>query len=174
MLEKIPPERRLLFVFLSRTEDGSASTSHSPGATSTSTARRILARAEVVKGRRGRRKSRWLQIPEWLMELLLDTCPPEDRVGARPLFPWLHGVQHPIQAANKTMAPPARPPGSRTTIPMICVTGGSRSGTGRGSPPATIGDRAGQRQIAVTLDTYTHVMPLGEVSETAFLELLRP
>ena len=37
------------------------------------------------------------------MDLLLDTCPPEDRTAERPLFPWLHSHKHPTQAANKTM-----------------------------------------------------------------------
>ena len=89
MLEKIPAARLLLYVFLE--QDGGRIGEHvaftwgdvdreSP---------RILARPEAVKGRRGRRKPRWLQIPEWLMELLLETCPPEDRIGTRPLFPWL-------------------------------------------------------------------------------------
>ena len=43
---------------------------------------------------------------------------------------------------------------------------------GQGIPAREIGDRVGQRQIAVTLDTCTHVMPLGEVTENEFLALL--
>ena len=67
-------------------------------------ASRILARPDAVKGRRGRRRPRWLQIPEWLMDLLLETCPPEDRLADRPLIPWLNRLEHPRQAANKTMS----------------------------------------------------------------------
>jgi hypothetical protein len=33
------------------------------------------------------------------------------------------------------------------------------------------GERVGQRQIAVTLDVYTHVMPLDEIPESAYLEV---
>jgi hypothetical protein len=43
---------------------------------------------------------------------------------------------------------------------------------GQGIPAREIGDRAGQRQIAVTLDVYTHTMPLDEVSEAAFKDVL--
>jgi integrase len=35
---------------------------------------------------------------------------------------------------------------------------------GQGIPARVIGERVGQRQISTTLDIYTHVMPLDEVS----------
>ena len=174
-LDKIPPERRLLFVFLE--QDGGRIGEHvafHPGDVD-GYGSRILARADApAKGRRGRRKSRWLQIPEWLMELLLRPDPPEDRVGARPLFPWLHGVQHPIQAANKTMRTACKAAGIPHFHPHDLRHRRISLWHGQGIPARTIGDRVGQRQIAVTLDTYTHVMPLGEVSETAFLQPPRP
>ena len=44
---------------------------------------------------------------------------------------------------------------------------------GQGIPARTIGDRVGQRQIAVTLDVYTHVMPVADVAEERFLPLIR-
>jgi integrase len=43
---------------------------------------------------------------------------------------------------------------------------------GQGIPAREIGGRAGQRQIAVTLDVYTHVMPLEEIRREQLLELL--
>jgi integrase len=103
LLEHIPKERRLLYVFLE--QDGGRLGEHIAFTWVDVDGRRILARPELVKGRRGRRKPRWLQIPGWLMQVLLDTCPPEDSTAETPLFPWLHGVAlaHPRQAANKTM-----------------------------------------------------------------------
>ena len=43
---------------------------------------------------------------------------------------------------------------------------------GQGIPAREIGERVGQRQISRTLDVYTHVMPLEEVSESSFRRLL--
>ena len=43
---------------------------------------------------------------------------------------------------------------------------------GRGIPAREIGERVGQQQIAVTLDTYTHVMPLDEVPTERLRALL--
>ena len=173
MLDEIPFERRLLFVFLE--QDGGRIGEHIAftwGDVDVDGSR-VLARADVVKGRRGR-KSRWLQFPAWLMELLLDTCAPEDRVAARPLFPWLHSVKHPIQAANKTMGTACKAAGIPHFHPHDLRHRRISLWHGQGIPARTIGDRVGQRQIAVTLDTYTHVMPLDEVTQTAYLELLTP
>src|SRR5262249_60560326 len=103
MLDRMPRERRLLFAFLE--QDGGRIGEHVAftwGDVDIDGSR-ILARPEAVKGRRGRRKPRWVQVPTFLMDLLLDTCPPDDRVGDRPLFPWLHRVGHPNQAAHNTM-----------------------------------------------------------------------
>jgi integrase len=43
---------------------------------------------------------------------------------------------------------------------------------GQGIPARQIGERVGQLQIAVTLDTYTHVMPLDEISKEAYEAVL--
>jgi integrase len=131
--------------------------------------RRILARPELVKGRRGRRKPRWLQIPGWLMQVLLDTCPPEDSTAETPLFPWLHGVAlaHPRQAANKTMRNACKAAGIPHYHPHDLGHRRISLWHGQGIPAREIGDRVGQRQIAVTLDVDTHVMPLDEVADRA-------
>ena len=44
---------------------------------------------------------------------------------------------------------------------------------GQGIPAREIGERVGQRQISTTLDVYTHVMPLDEISVGCYLRLLR-
>jgi integrase len=173
MLERIPAERRLLYVFLE--QDGGRIGEHVAftwGDVDVESSR-ILARPEAVKGRRGRRRARWLQIPEWLMALLLDTCPAEDRTGETPLFSWLHGVDHPIQAANKTMRNACKAAAIPHFHPHDLRHRRISLWHGQGIPAREIGDRAGQRQIAVTLDVYTHVMPLDEIPEDVFLELLR-
>jgi integrase len=172
MLEKIPLERRLLYVFLE--QDGGRIGEHIAftwGDVDLESSR-ILARPEAVKGRRGRRKARWLQIPDWLMDLLLDTCPPDDRTSERPLFTWLHGIDHPVQAANKTMRNACKAAGIPHFHPHDLRHRRISLWHGQGIPAREIGDRAGQRQIAITLDVYTHVMPLDEITEQDFRGLL--
>ncbi len=172
MLDHIPADRRLLYVFLE--QDGGRIGEHIAftwGDVDVESSR-ILAAPKIVKGRRGRRKPRWVQIPEWLMKVLLDTCPPGDRVGTRPLFPWLHSVKHPIQAANKTMTTACKAAGIPHFHPHDLRHRRISLWHGQGIPARTIGDRVGQRQIAVTLDTYTHVMPLDEATEKDLRKLL--
>jgi integrase len=43
---------------------------------------------------------------------------------------------------------------------------------GQGIPARLIGERVGQRQISTTLDIYTHVMPLDEISPENYRTLL--
>ena len=172
MLEHMPWERRLLYAFLE--QDGGRIGEHIAftwGDVDIDGSR-ILARPEAVKGRRGRRKPRWLQIPDWLMELLLATCPPEDRTAERPLFLWLHKMSHPIQAANKTMRNACKVAGIPHFHPHDLRHRRISLWHGQGIPAREIGDRVGQRQIAVTLDVYTHVMPLEEVSRKAYERVL--
>lgn len=172
MLDKIPAERRLLYVFLE--QDGGRIGEHIAftwGDVDVEGSR-ILARPEAVKGRRGRRKARWLQIPEWLMDLLLDTCPPEDRTKDKPLFPWLHEMQHPIQAAQKTMQTACKQARIPHFHPHDLRHRRISLWHGQGIPAREIGDRVGQRQIAVTLDVYTHVMPLDEIPAAELVNLL--
>ena len=38
-------------------------------------------RSRGVKGRRGTRRVLWRQVPSWLMDVLLDQVPPDDRSG---------------------------------------------------------------------------------------------
>ena len=169
MLAEIPEDERLVYVFLE--QDGGRIGEHAAfdwGDVDVEGSR-IIARPKVVKGRSGRRKPRWVQVPEWLMQVLLDTCPPEDRLPERPLFPWLRRVQHPIQAANKTMRAACKSAAVPHYHPHDLRHRRISLWHGQGIPARTIGERVGQRQIAVTLDTYTHVMPLTEVSEKAFL-----
>jgi integrase len=172
LLEHIPKDRRLLYVFLE--QDGGRLGEHIAftwGDVDVD-GRRILARPEIVKGRRGRRKPRWLQIPDWLMQVLIDTCPLEDRTADTPLFPWLHRVAHPRQAANKTMRNACKAAGIPHYHPHDLRHRRISLWHGQGIPAREIGDRVGQRQIAVTLDIYTHVMPLDEVPADQFLPII--
>jgi len=106
------------------------------------------------------------------MDLLLNTCPPELRSGETPLFPWLRRMEHPRQAANKTMAMACKNAGIAHLHPHDLHHRRIPLWHGQGIPPREIGDRVGQRQIAVTLDVYTHVMPLDEIPADRLQSLL--
>jgi integrase len=58
------------------------------------------------------------------------------RTHERPLFPWLHSVKHPIQAANKTMRTACKAAGIRHYHPHDLRHRRLSSGTGRASPLA--------------------------------------
>jgi integrase len=174
LLEHMPRDRRLFFAFLE--QDGGRLGEHIAftwGDVDVDGSR-ILARPEAVKGRRGRRKARWVQIPEWLLELLLDTCPPEDRGAETPLFPWIARMSFPTQAANKLMRGACKAAGIPHYHPHDLRHRRISLWHGQGIPAREIGERVGQKQIAVTLDVYTHVMPLDEIAKSAYLELLTP
>jgi integrase len=172
MLEHMPRERRLLFAFLE--QDGGRIGEHVAFTFGDvdQEGSRILARPEAIKGRRGRRKPRWLQVPAWLLELLLDTCPPEDRTSDRPLFPWLRAYASPEGEAWKTMKLACKAAGIPHFHPHDLRHRRLSLWHGQGIPAREIGDRVGQRRIATTLDVYTHVMPLDEVPEEAYKRVL--
>jgi integrase len=158
MLEHMPRERRLAFVVMEQTGARLGEHVQWTWGDVDIDSSRILSRPEIVKGRRGGRKPRWVQVPAWLMEILLDEVPPDDRSPERPLFPWLHRMQHPRQAANRTMANACRAAGIPHFHPHDLRHRRISLWHGQGIPAREIGDRVGQRQISTTLDVYTHVL----------------
>ncbi len=172
MLDEIRQERRLLFAFLEQT---GARLGESLGWTWGDvdfSSSRILSRPEIVKGRRGRRRPRWVQLPDWLFEILLEASPPDDRDGKRPLFTWPLDVGHPRQKVEKVMAKACADAGIPHYHPHDLRHRRITLWHGQGIPAREIGERVGQQQISTTLDVYTHVMPLDEVSVDAYRELL--
>jgi integrase len=173
MLEHMPRERRLLFAFLEQTGVRIGEPVQWTWGDVDIDSSRILSRPEIVKGRRGGRKPRWVQVPAWLMEILLDQAPPDDRSAERPLFPWLRGMQAPRQAAHKTMKNACRAAGIPHFHPHDLRHRRLSLWHGQGIPAREIGDRVGQRQISTTLDVYTHVLlSPDEVSEEAYRAVL--
>jgi integrase len=172
VLEHTAEERRLLFAFLERCGTRVGETlSWTWGDVDVETSR-ILSRPEVVKGRRGRRKPRWVQVPEFLMELLLASVPPDDRGKDTPLFTWPQGTAKPGQTVAKVMERACKRAGIPHYSPHDLRHRRISLWHHEGIPARTVGDRVGQRQIATTLDTYTHVMVGGEVSDEALNALL--
>ena len=173
LLDQITSDRRLLFVLLEQTGARlGESLSWTWGDVDVPNSR-ILSRPENVKGRRGHRRPRWVQLPEWLLDILLDSCPPDDRGRDRPLFIWPLDVGHPRQKVEKVMAKACVAAAIPHYHPHDLRHRRITLWHGQGIPAREIGERVGQRQISTTLDVYTHVMPLDEVSVGSYLGLLR-
>jgi integrase len=172
MLDRVPRERRLLYVVLEQTGARLGETLAWTWGDIDIAGRRVLCRPETVKGRRGRRRPRWVQLPEWLLGLLLDTCPPDNRGPAIPVFRWPLDVGHPRQKVEKVMRNACAAAGTPHYHPHDLRHRRITLWHGQGIPAREIGERVGQRQISTTLDVYTHVMPLAEVSANAYRDLL--
>jgi integrase len=132
----------------------------------------VLSRPEAVKGRRGRRKARWVPVPEFLLNALLESTAPDDRDRDTPLFTWPHSTVSPAQAVHKVMERACKSAG----VPH-CHLHDLRHRRislwhAQGVPARELGERVGQRQISTTLDTYTQVLAGAEVPDEALSALL--
>jgi len=172
-LARMPRERRLLYAFLEQTGIRLGEHLGWRWGDVDIEGSRILSRPEVVKGRRGSRKPRFVPVPPWLLEILLESCPPDERGETRPLFLWPHEVQHPPQRVHKAMVSACATAKIPHFHPHDLRHRRISLWHGQGRPAREIGDRVGQKQVAITLDTYTHVMPLDEISVDVYEALLR-
>lgn len=128
---------------------------------------RFRIRAETVKGRRGRRRGRWVGVPPWLMQLVADSCPPDDRAGERRVF---IGFTH--DRARKAMERACRAAGLPHFHPHDLRHRRISIWHHKGVPQREISDRAGHAKPSLTLDVYTHVMPLEEIPVDRYRALL--
>lgn len=172
ILEALPFERRLLFAFLEQTGSRLGQTLAWRWGDVDLDSARILSRPESVKGRRGTRRAQWVQVPDWLLAILLERVPSDDRASERPLFTWPHDVENPQQKVDKAMRVACRVAGIPHFHPHDLRHRRISLWHGQGVPAREIGDRVGQRQVAVTLDVYTHVMPLDEVPQKSYERVL--
>lgn len=172
MLDEIVQDRRLLFAVLEQTGTRLGEALSWTWGDVDSGSSRILSRPENVKGRRGHRRPRWVQVPDWLFKIVLDSIPSDGRSGERPLFEWPLDVGHPRQKVEKVMAKACISAGIPHYHPHDLRHRRITLWHGQGIPAREIGERVGQRQISTTLDIYTHVMPLDEISVESFYSRL--
>jgi integrase len=115
------------------------------------------------------RKARWVQVPEWLMDEIAATCPFEDRTAERKVFLGYgrHAARNAVaRACVAAGIPHFHPHDLRHRRISIWHQ--------RGVPVKAISERVGHARASMTLDTYSHVMPLDEVSVKDFTALLPP
>jgi integrase len=119
------------------------------------TASRIRSRG--VKGRRGTRRVLWREVPPWLMKILLDRVPPDDRTPERRLFPGLNDgtMREAIgRACRSAKIPHYSPHDLRHRRGSLWHAGGM--------PARALAERMGHSKPSMSLDVYTHVMPPDE------------
>ncbi|HET6683064.1 MAG TPA: site-specific integrase [Gaiella sp.] len=128
------------------------------------TGSRFRMRARDTKSRRGK----WVPVPGWLMEEIEATCPLEDRLPDRRVFAGVDeaGLRNAMLRACRTAKIPVYSPHDlrhrRITIWHHA-----------GVPMREIQERVGHSRASITLDVYSHVMPVSEVPADELRALMR-
>jgi integrase len=118
-----------------------------------------------VKGQIGSR-ARWVQVPRWLMDVIKDTCPFDDRTPERPVFGGTPDVYRNVmvRASKAAGLPTFSPHDLRHRRGTIWHHGGL--------PARVLAERLGHSKASMSLDVYSHVMPLEEVPKMELAALL--
>jgi integrase len=115
-----------------------------------------------------RDKARWVYLPEWLMQLIEQTCPLEDRVPERRVFRGISGASF-YQAMRRACGTAKIPNYSPHDLRHRRITVWHQSGV----VARELAERAGHARASMSLDVYSHVMPLDEVPASDFLALVQ-
>jgi integrase len=105
-----------------------------------------------------RDRARWVYLPEWLMAAIDATCPLEDRVPERRVFPGIteaSAYQAMTRACRLAKVPHYHPHDLRHRRITIWHQ--------QGVPARELAERAGHARPSMSLDVYSHVMPADEV-----------
>jgi integrase len=124
-------------------------------------------RSRGVKGRRGTRRVLWRYVPEWLMEVLLDQVPPDDRTPERRLFPGLNEG-----TMRDAIGRACRAVGILFYSPHDLRHRRASLWHASGMPARELADKVGHSKASMSLDVYTHVMPPDEADPDAVRALL--
>jgi integrase len=113
------------------------------------------------------RRARWVQVPEWLMDEIAATCPLEDRTAERKVFTGYtrHAARNAVaRACVAAGVPHFHPHDLRHRRISLWHQ--------QGIPAKNLAERVGHARASMTLDTYSHVMPLEEITVEQFAALL--
>ena len=103
-------------------------------------------------------KIRWADIPRWLMGQFEETCPVEDRLPARRLFPTIttQGLRGAMATACRLgKIPHYHPHDLRHRRASLWHL--------QNIPDAVLAERMGHERASFTKDNYVHVMPVEEI-----------
>jgi integrase len=106
-----------------------------------------------------RDQARWIYLPEWLMELIDASCPLEDRTPERRVFQGITEASF-YQAMLRACKTAQIPHYSPHSLRHRRITVWHQSGV----VARELAERAGHARASMSLDVYSHVMPLDEVS----------
>ena len=111
------------------------------------------------------RRARWVSVPPVLFQAVTALVPREDRVAGRPVFQGFSAdrLRTAIGRACRAAGVPTFSPHDLRHRRISLLHLG-------GVPWARIGENVGQRDLAVTANTYTHV--LADEAELDYQELL--
>ncbi|HEX4526889.1 MAG TPA: site-specific integrase [Gaiellaceae bacterium] len=123
---------------------------------------RFRLRRETTK----RNRPRWVPVPAWLMDVVADSCPREDRTPERRVF-----VGFNVSAARSAMRQACKLAGIAHYHPHDLRHRRVSLWYRRGENPVQIAEWAGH-SARMSLDVYAHVLVGGEVPVARFLELL--
>lgn len=112
------------------------------------------------------RRARWVQVPEWLMEEVAAACPLEDRTAERRVFQGFTA-----DVAKNVMARACKAAGIPHFHPHDLRHRRISLWHHEGIPARVLAERAGHARASMSLDVYSHVMPLEEVTEDAYKAL---
>jgi integrase len=114
------------------------------------------------------RRAKWVPLPAWLMKELAASCPLEDRLPDRRVFQRVDE-----DGLRNAMIRACRQAGIVVYSPHDLRHRRISLWHHQGVPLRVIQERVGHARASMTLDTYSHVMPLAEVPKWAFLAALR-
>jgi integrase len=114
-----------------------------------------------------RDQARWIYLPEWLMELIDASCPLEDRTPERRVFQGITEASL-YQAMNRACSTAKIPHYSPHDLRHRRITVWHQSGV----VARELAERAGHARASMSLDVYSHVMPLDEVPVERFAQVL--
>lgn len=163
ILDKVPPRWVLPFIVAEQTGMRVGELASLSWGDVDEDAAKFRLRATETKGRR----SRWVQLPEWLMAEVSSTCPREDRTPTRHVFPGFTA-----DAAKNAMARACKTAGIPHFHPHDLRHRRLTLWHHQGVPARVMADRAGHARASMSLDVYSHVMPLSEVPESRLRKAL--
>ncbi len=109
-------------------------------------------------------QSRWVYLPQWNIDAIEATCPLEDRVPERRVFPGITEASA-YQAMRRACTLAKIPHYHPHDLRHRRITIWHQSGV----PAATLAERAGHANPSMSLDVYSHVMPPDEAHEASIL-----
>jgi integrase len=164
ILDALGPKWKLLFVTI---EQGALRLGEAVSLTWGDVDRAGL-RLRLPRSATKRDRARWVYLPEWLVEAIEATCPPDDRTPSRRVFQGITeaSAYQAMSRACKTAGVPHYHPHD---LRHRRITVWHQSGV----PARELAERAGHSRPSMSLDVYSHVMPADEIPADSFQTLLR-